>query len=373
MTPKAKALKIAFVLPSHESHTHFRYVAEFAVMLSRDCDVMLVIERGEAPSGFPSDRVMIQRFRHPVLRFFEMGLMLFRLSINGYRTHYVHYSFVGAFWSALASRTIGGTLYYWNCGMPWLYKRSFLREAFERLVYRMIPHLMTGADALHEGYARYYHIKSECIVTCPNWVDVAGERALSLSVDVAHVRTRHQIQDGAKVLLYVHRLASRKGAHLLPDILRTLARKDVILLIAGDGPERERLTDHFLRHGLMSQVRMLGWVPRESIHELFAIADVYVLPSEEEGFPHVLTEAMAHGVPYVATDVGGVRDMTPPELLRLVVAYGDVVGMCREITALLDDVAMHTDTKQLLSKWVSRYDKTHVYHRFFDLLHSPRN
>ncbi len=367
----AHKTKLAFVLPEYALHTHFRYVGEFAVALSLHTDIFLILEKGSAPVDFPSDKVRVQQFSFPPLRFLEMGWILLSLHRKGYRTQYVHYSFVAGFWSALWVKLFGGSMYYWNAGMPWLYKRAVLREWFERLVFRMLDHLVTGADALHDGYADYYGISRDRIVTLPNWIDVENEQRKFASVDKAAIRARLNIPEGIQVLLFVHRLAKRKGAHLLPEIFSGLHRSPAgkcILVIAGDGPESATIEADFRARGLWDDVRMLGWVSQERVHELYALAEIFLLPSEEEGFPHVLTEAQSTGLPYVASDVGGVREMTPPEGQESIVPYGDVHRLVTEAKNLLVNPDAHRRFSESEKRWVLQYDKSHILERFLHLI-----
>ena len=67
-------------------------------------------------------------------------------------------------------------------------------------------------------------------------------------------------------------------------------------------------------------------MPNRDVARLYAAADVFLMPSEEEGFPRVLLEAMVHRLPFVATDVGGVRDVVPASCAASVVADGDMAA-----------------------------------------------
>jgi glycosyltransferase involved in cell wall biosynthesis len=369
-----KKPKLAFVLPEYALHTHFRYVGEFATALREQTNIFFVLEKGDIPPEFPKEQAYIQQFAFPPLRFLEMGMVLLGLRLFGYRTQYVHYSFIAGFWSALWIKIFGGSMYYWNAGMPWLYKRDELREWFERTVFQMIDHLVTGADALHDGYARYYGIARERIATLPNWIDVSSVRSKSVHVDRASVRARLNIPDGAPVLLFVHRLAKRKGAHLLPSIFQGLqsAVGECVLLVIGEGPEREAIEEDFRKRGLLNNVRMLGSVPQEDVHEFYAIANLFLLPSEEEGFPHVITEAQVIGLPYVASNVGGVREMTPPEGQFSIVAYGDVPAFVNAGVQLLQSKAKYDNFSEAEKVWVERYDKQVILERFITLLFSKK-
>lgn len=96
----------------------------------------------------------------------------------------------------------------------------------------------------------------------------------------------------------------------VPDLLEAahgLATGHVHVDLFGDGPERANIEREIERLGLGEVVTLHGTVPRP--HEALSQIDVLVLPSEAEGFGLVLIEAMAAGVPVVATDVPGIRDV----------------------------------------------------------------
>lgn len=110
------------------------------------------------------------------------------------------------------------------------------------------------------------------------------------------------------VLIYAGRLAQEKGVDVL---LRALARltgtagdSGPRLLVAGDGPERPALEALAQSLGVGAAVSFLGQVGREALSSAFASADICVQPSRTEGFSKAWLDAMAHGVPLVASDVG---------------------------------------------------------------------
>jgi glycosyltransferase involved in cell wall biosynthesis len=360
--------KICFVLPEYARATHFQYVAEFVEGLAEHADVFLVIEKGELPEESKVTHRVRQIFQFPLLRFFEIGWILFCARLRGYRVQYVHYSFSAAFWSSIITRASGGTTYYWNAGLPWLYQRPRHREFFERLVYKLIGRLVTGADAIVEGYAEYYGISNNKIIVIPNWIDGEEVKRKTSEVDRATFRSKLNISLDAPIVLFVHRLAKRKGAHLLPEVLATLPSQTV-LVVVGDGPERENIVREFERRGLSARVRMEGAVAQSSVIKYFAIADVFLLPSEEEGCPHVLLEALAAGVPYAAFAVGGVREMTPEKLLPYVAQAGDTKAL---IAATNDLIALSPSVREEViseeREWVKQYRKEAILKRFFELV-----
>ena len=124
-----------------------------------------------------------------------------------------------------------------------------------------------------------------------------------------------------------------KGQGLVIDALRTLP--DVGLLIAGRGPDADRLAAQIAAAGLDHRVRLLGALPHEQLPALFAAADVVALPSLSEGLANVWVEALACGTPLVITDVGGAREVVDrPAAGRLVERTSEAIaGGIRELLA----------------------------------------
>src|SRR3990172_2167039 len=130
------------------------------------------------------------------------------------------------------------------------------------------------------------------------------------------------IREESKLVVSLGRLARLKGYDLLIEAFRQVvtAVPDAVLLIGGEGEERGRLNALVESAGIGESIRLPGIV-REA-HEVIASCDLYVNSSRWEGLPMTLLEAIAHGRPMVATDVGGnsevVRDgvtgiLVPPE------------------------------------------------------------
>jgi glycosyltransferase involved in cell wall biosynthesis len=110
------------------------------------------------------------------------------------------------------------------------------------------------------------------------------------------------------------------------------------LLIAGDGPERPRLVSEIARLGLDGAVELLG--TRGDVHELLAAADVFVLSSESEGMPMSVLEAMAAGLPVVASAVGGVPEVVRDGETGALVPPRDPVALAEAIRLLVADPAL---------------------------------
>jgi len=125
-------------------------------------------------------------------------------------------------------------------------------------------------------------------------------------------RLRAELAAGSAqpLLIAVGRLDAVKGFDIL---LRALAGLDARLLLVGDGDEHASLAALAATLGVAAQVQFLGW--RRDIPALLAAADLCVIASRSEGFPLVMVEALHAGTPLVSTDVSGVRELLPADLL----------------------------------------------------------
>ncbi|MDP3794486.1 MAG: glycosyltransferase family 4 protein, partial [bacterium] len=310
----------------------------------------------------------IQRFQFYPLRLVEGFVMLLRLRFSGYRTVYVHYSFLAAFTAALVMRPTGGRVFYWNCGLPWLYRRSIAREFFERLTYRLITHLVTGTQSLAYAYARHYGIPVGRTRVMPNWIDTERIKNQESKIRRSEFRAKLKIAAGRKAVLFIHRLSRRKGADLLPEIIRELDDEHSVCFIIGEGPERRAIESRIKNYGLKERARFCGAVPNRDLYQYYAVADALIMPSREEGFPRVLLEAMAFGVPFVASDVGGVRDIIPPSMYEYLVSGDDPQDFALSLRQLLvENASVLDELRYLLYAWVQRYDIDAVSRLFVEL------
>jgi teichuronic acid biosynthesis glycosyltransferase TuaC len=104
-------------------------------------------------------------------------------------------------------------------------------------------------------------------------------------------------------LISVGGLIERKGHHRTIEAMRQLPQFQ--LLIAGEGPERDRLSALIASHGLADRVRLLGPRPHKELPALYGAADASVLASSREGWANVLLESMGCGTPVVAANIWG--------------------------------------------------------------------
>lgn len=129
------------------------------------------------------------------------------------------------------------------------------------------------------------------------------------------------------------------------DLVEAVARLPAVVLhVYGDGPDRANVEAAVARLGLRDRVRLHGTVPSSA--DALATIDTLVLPSEAEGFGLVLVEAMAAGVPVVATDVAGIRDVVQDGMNGLLVPVRRPDFIAEAIGRVHEDSVMR---KQLIA------------------------
>jgi glycosyltransferase involved in cell wall biosynthesis len=177
-------------------------------------------------------------------------------------------------------------------------------------------------------------------------------------------------------VLFVGRLVRRKGLDVLLHAMASLAqrRADLILEVIGDGDERAELARLTTRLGLDRAVRFRGSQGSAEIADALANAHVLVMPSralpsgEVEGSPVILKEALAVGVPVVATRTGGTAEVLPPEYRHELVAPDDVGGLAAGIEAVLADRASWDERASVGRGWVeAQFDWAVLGRRTADL------
>lgn len=144
---------------------------------------------------------------------------------------------------------------------------------------------------------------------------------------------------GATRVLTVGRLAGVKGQAVLLEALAQLAARGrrVELTVAGDGPERERLERRAAELGVADRVEFLGSVGQDRVADLYAQADVFCTSSFAEGVPTVLMEAMASGLPTVATRIMGIPELVEDGATGLLVPPGRADALADALERLADD------------------------------------
>jgi glycosyltransferase involved in cell wall biosynthesis len=173
---------------------------------------------------------------------------------------------------------------------------------------------------------------------------VPAQRTLKIANGIdcrpfARVPTVRSRPDLPLRLVYIGRLAREKGLFETLEAVRMALQRgiDSRLVIAGGGPEAERLEQFATALGIRSRVSFKGPVFGQAKVELLGTADVAVLPSYAEGLPYALLEAMAAGIPVLATPVGAIPDVATDGTHGRLVPPRDPSAIAEAIVQLASD------------------------------------
>lgn len=251
------------------------------------------------------------------------------------RYHVVHaHGFPSLYWVALASCLVRGPRYVLTehnvtnrrRGLPWL-------RPVERWVYGRYDGTVAVSQEVSTSLVDWLPRVAGKVRVIHNGVPPAS---FNYTTEMrAEARADLGVSPDQPVLLFVGGLHYRKGADVLIRAVVGLPPPACRLLVCGEGELADDLRASAAELGLGDCVRFLGY--RRDVPALMAAADLFVLPSRWEGCPMVILEAMAAGLPIVATAVGGV-----PELIRdgqegLLVPPENPVALAEALQGLLGD------------------------------------
>lgn len=315
--------------------SHFAHVGRLLEAIARrGVRVTLIIEKGDSAPNVSGGNVKVlhvpaaKRWR----RFWLLVLMIRRAAMAGRNAVFVRIAIPAALASIIACLGGRARVFYWQSGTVHAADRESRRGLGKflwimtswvpfRLVVNGCHRFVTGPESMLTYYRDEVRVPTGKLVLLYNDVDVEAFSDATRSCDRSSERAKLSVSCGEVVLLFVHRLSPvRRTMLYLPGILDVLRRNaTAVAVFAGGGPELGQLRELVKNAGMGGRCRILGSVPHRDLPRLFAAADVFINPSRAEGFPRVILEAMAAGLPIVATDAGGTMDIVGPQQREFVI------------------------------------------------------
>lgn len=210
-----------------------------------------------------------------------------------------------------------------------------------------------GLTAVSEAAAEYVHTLTDAPVELiPN------------GISLAKYQVPHQEVPGSKTILFIGRLEKRKGVRYLLQAFAVVQESmpDARLIIAGDGPDRQKLEELAVDLSL-EHVEFKGYVDEADKLALLAEADVFCSPAlYGESFGIVLLEAMAAHVPVVAGDNPGYRAVMKERGKLSLVNPKEIEELARRLSIFLED----SDIKKLWCEWATTYIEQFDYPKIVD-------
>ena len=216
-----------------------------------------------------------------------------------------------------------------RCVDPWKTSAHFWID--RRLAARSDA-ITTNSSGVKDFYASH-GIPGELFEVIPNGI----EPREPTTIDRDEVFNRLQVDPGRKLILAVGRLWPQKRYRDLiwaAELLATL-REDTTLVIIGDGPQRGELLRHRDAVSISQHVRFAG--ARNDVADLLPHANLFWIGSEYEGQSNSVIEAMQAGVPVIASDIPGNRDLVLDHETGRLVKLGDTADFARQSNTVLED------------------------------------
>jgi len=213
----------------------------------------------------------------------------------------------------------------------------YLPDWFTKLTSKTIIKNANSVIALTEDMKRAMQaIYNRDITIVPNGIDLK-EYTSELPVQ--------NVERAEKRILFVGRLHPVKGTQYLLGAMSIVHRelREAKLILVGDGEEREHLETLTDNLGIRECVEFAGRVPHERVKDYMNQAEVFVLSSLSEGFPVTILEAMACGLPVVATRVGGIPDIIEDGTNGYLVDTMNQEQLAEALLKLLQDEKLRRD------------------------------
>ncbi len=230
-----------------------------------------------------------------------------------------------------------------------------IRRLIERRVMRSCRQVVTLSRYTAEKVMSVHGIPAERVAILPGGVDLERFRP---ALDREGLRRRLGLKPADRLLLTVRNLEPRMG---LENLIAAMARvapffPEAVLWVGGEGPLREKLEAQARKLGIEKRVRFLGFVREETLPEIYAAADLFVLPSLDlEGFGLVTLEALASGLPVLATPVGGSVEILSSLDPRFLLEDSSVEALIRGMRSFLSRLAVDPQAGRRLSAACRRH------------------
>jgi glycosyltransferase involved in cell wall biosynthesis len=246
-------------------------------------------------------------------------------------------------------------------------RRSFLKRVIRRPVMSLLYRMCAGCLAIgtrNAEFYRYHQVNEGKIFHVPYTVDneffigrVANHRE-----QLSSLRSFYGLPANKILIIFASKMTPGKRAM---DLLRAYQQvreqvQDGALVFVGSGSEEERLKS-YAHNQAIPDVYFLGFRNQSELPQIYAISDLFVLPSENEAWGLIINEVMCAGLPVIATDeIGATPDLVQHGDNGFVYQAGDIETLSRHIRTLITDSALRTRMGQrsleIISGWSYEQD-----------------
>ena len=227
----------------------------------------------------------------------------------------------------------------------YMYKYNFkLKQFLDKISSQRADHIIACSDAAKEILVNYEKADPRKVTVVYNGTSINRFRFQNLK-QREQIRENLQIKDKI-VLSYTAHFRQEKGHRYLLRAISKIKTQypNIVLLLIGDGVLRNELEVLTKQFNIEDNVRFLGY--RTDIPDLLSATDIYVHPTTNEGFGIAIIEAMAVGVPVIATNVGGIPEIITDEKYGVLVPAENPQALADAIS----DLIMHPEKRKSMSE-----------------------
>lgn len=383
---KKKVLITASTFPRWEGDTEPRFILDLTKALKEYFDVTVLAPMCPGAKKHEMiEGVEVIRYHYfPIHRFETLcypGAIVPRIKEKKVRILLVPFLFLGL-WLKLFQINKN----YDAVHVHWLIPQGIVQSFFN------IPYIITGhgGDVSSLNINPIKALKIKCLKKAKRVAVVSNElksqlgkyydaenvSVISMGCDTTKFSVDNRIenyfgQDDRPVILFVGRLAEKKGVKYLIEAAEDVEAQFVIV---GDGPLREEL--ELRAQSLGDKIKFWGAKPHSELVTIFASADVFVAPSitakdgDKEGLPTTIIEAMASGLPVVGSDSGGIKEIIKDGKNGFVVSERATEEIANAINKILVDKNLYNSMRETALQTAKSYDYKEKAKQYAELIKS---
>jgi glycosyltransferase involved in cell wall biosynthesis len=241
----------------------------------------------------------------------------------------------------------------------WIQPESFVKKAIKKFFIRKAAAYLVSGTAAKE-HLEHYGARTKRIFNAYFTCDVEHFQSASSLGEKECQQVCDSLELKKVVFLYVGQFIKRKGLINLLQAYRKLEREglETSLLLVGSGPLRSELERQVLQQELGS-VRFAGFVRAEDLPKYYGLADIFVFPSLNDIWGLVVNEAMASGLPVIATDkVGAAKDLVEEGVNGFIVRAGDTEALYKRMRVLGTSPRLRgffgEKSREIISRWTNK-------------------
>lgn len=311
---------------SVNSTEHFFHVLNLLEEIANNgVEIILIIEKSDGKPSIKSPNIKVICLKNTGFRrLVELYNLIGKFQKDNYLKLFVRISNWAAVVAIVKSFFSKLEVYYWHSGTVFefddkeplsfsKFKWYFKTRLPFNFIKRNATYFVTGPESMRDYYVGKVGVKKEKIKILYNDIDVSR---FSILEDKAKeiIKKELNINTEKKVILFVHNFSPVRNtklyvANFLKKFYATSDLHNYEFYFIGGGKEREVIEEQVIAMNLKDKVFFLGSLPNNQVHKYYQVADIFINPTAAEGFPRVLIEAMACGLPIVTTNAGGIIDI----------------------------------------------------------------